>query len=239
MDHNIDQQAPSPINTVLVTGSGRGLGLEFVRSWLARGASVIATARGPGDSEELEALHNEHRDRLRVLQLDVLDERSIELLPSGVGRTPIDLLINNAGVLHVETLTSMDMAPILEQFRVNALGALQVTCALLSHLAEGARIVNITSRMGSLEENTSGGYYGYRMSYAALNMATRGLAVDLKSRGITVVAMHPGVVQTDMTRGFGMLTAAESVAGMNEVISTLTLEQTGQFLHYQGSRLPW
>ena len=240
MDDTTNQQ-PSGIRTVLVTGASRGLGLEFARSWLARGAHVIATARSLASSEEqdLALLQKEHPEKLRLLQLDVRDDRSIEQMAGAVGNTQLDLLINNAGVLHVETLNNMDFALILEQFRVNALGALQVTHALLGNLGEGARVVNVTSRMGSLDDNTSGGYYGYRMSYAAQNMATRSLAVDLKSRGITVIAMHPGMVQTDMTRGFGMLTAAESVAGMNDVIAALAPEQSGLFLHYQGTTLPW
>ena len=238
MDDTTNQQ-PSGIRTVLVTGASRGLGLEFARSWLARGAYVIATARSLATSEELAVLQKEHPEKLRLLQLDVRDDRSIEQLAGAVGNTTVDLLLNNAGVLHVETLNNMDFALVLEQFRVNALGALQVTHALLGNLGEGARVVNITSRMGSLDDNTSGGYYGYRMSYAAQNMATRSLAVDLKSRGIIVIAMHPGMVQTDMTRGFGMLTASESVAGMNDVIAALSAEQSGLFLHYQGTTLPW
>jgi NAD(P)-dependent dehydrogenase (short-subunit alcohol dehydrogenase family) len=239
MDENTNQDPPGGIGTVLVTGASRGLGLEFARTWLERGAYVIATARSTTESEELTTLHREHPERLRLMQLDVKEERSIELLSSALGKTRLDLLINNAGVLHVETLANMDFSSILDQFRVNALGALQVTYSLLGNLVDGSRVVNITSRMGSLDDNTSGGYYGYRMSYAAQNMATRSLAVDLKSRSITVVAMHPGIVQTDMTRGFGMLTAAESVTGMNEVIAGLTLEQTGLFLHYRGTTLPW
>lgn len=238
MDDTTNQQ-PTGLRTVLVTGASRGLGLEFARSWIGRGAYVIATARNLATCEELRSLQSQHPEQLRLLQLDVSEERSIELMASAVGNTPVDLLINNAGVLHVETLANMDFASILLQFRVNALGALQVTHALLGNMSDGARVVNITSRMGSLDDNTSGGYYGYRMSYAAQNMATRSMAVDLKSRGIIVVAMHPGMVQTDMTRGFGMLTASESVAGMNDVIAALTPEQTGLFLHYQGTTLPW
>ena len=239
MDDTTNQEPARPIGTVLVTGASRGLGLEFARTWLARGAYVIATVRHTGSSEELATLQKENPERLRLMQLDVKEERSIELLASALGKTPIDLLINNAGVLHVETIANMDFSRVLEQFRVNALGALHVTCSLLNNLTEGARVVNVTSRMGSLDDNTSGGYYGYRMSYAAQNMATRSLAVDLRSRGITVVAMHPGMVQTDMTRGFGMLTAAESVDVMNDVIAGLTLAQSGLFLHYQGTTLPW
>lgn len=240
MDDN-QSEGPSPPTaaSVLVTGASRGIGLEFVKQWLARGSEVIATAREPSAATELSSLIDRYGDRLRVMQLDVADERSVELLAGAIGNTHIDLLINNAGILKVETLDNMDFGSILEQFQTNALGALRVTHALLDNLREGSRVVNITSRMGSLDDNTSGGYYGYRMSKAALNMATRSLAVDLKSRGITVIAMHPGMVQTDLTRGFGMLTTEASVLGINQVIDKLTLNQTGLFLHYQGTTLPW
>jgi len=233
-----NEQSPDEL-TVLVTGASRGIGLEFVRAWLGRGATVIATARNPASAEELQSLLNHHEDHLRVLQMDVKDERSVELCASSLPATKIDILINNAGILSVETLDNMDFGAVLEQFKVNALGALRVTHALLGSLGEGSRVINMTSRMGSLDDNTSGGYYGYRMSKAALNMATRSLAVDLKNRGIIVVAMHPGIVQTDMTRGFGMLTPHDSVQGINQVIDRLTMEQTGLFLHYQGTTLPW
>ncbi len=227
------------IGTVLVTGASRGIGLDFVRAWLERGVQVIAGCRNPTGASALGTLMSEHGERLRVMQLDVTDERSVETMAGALGNLNIDLLINNAGILQVESLENMDFASIIEQFKVNALGALQVTRALLPNLRDGAKIINITSRMGSLDDNTSGGYYGYRMSKAALNMATRSLAVDLKGRGIIVIAMHPGMVQTDLTRGFGMLTPAESVAGMNQVIDKLTIEQSGLFLHYQGTTLPW
>ena len=231
--------------TILITGANRGIGLEFVKQWLARGAQVIATARDPGNATELQALLDQYSNAgprgepLRIMQLDIRDERSVELLASSLGSTKLDLLINNAGVLSVEALDGLDFNSIIEQFMVNALGALRVTAALLGNLRDGARIVNMTSRMGSIDDNTSGGYYGYRMSKAALNMATRSLAVDLKGRGIVVIAMHPGMVQTDMTRGYGMLSPTESVAGMIEVIERLRLDQSGLFLHYQGTALPW
>ena len=225
--------------TVLVTGASRGIGLEFARAWLARGAYVIATARMPAAATELQVLREQYSEQLRIMQLDIKDERSIELLSGALGNTQVDLLINNAGIMHVESLDSLDFASIMEQFKVNALGPLHVTQSLLQNLVDGAKVVNLTSRMGSLDDNTSGGYYGYRMSKAALNMATRSLAVDLKSRDIIVIAMHPGMVQTDMTRGFGMMTPAESVASINQIIDGLSMEQSGLFLHYQGTTLPW
>jgi NAD(P)-dependent dehydrogenase (short-subunit alcohol dehydrogenase family) len=238
-DNQSEGPSPHPISTVLVTGASRGIGLEFVKQWLARGAEVIATAREPSAATELSSLIDRYGDRLRVMQLDVTDDRSVELLAGSLGNVQVDLLINNAGILTVETLDNMDFGAILAQFQTNALGALRVTHAVLDNLREGSRVVNMTSRMGSLDDNTSGGYYGYRMSKAALNMATRSLAVDLKSRGIAVIAMHPGMVQTDMTRGFGMLTPEASVTGINQVIDKLSMDQTGLFLHYQGTTLPW
>ncbi len=238
-DNQTEDASPRQLN-VLVTGASRGMGLEFVKQWLARGAQVIATARNPSGATELSALLDRYpEDQLRILQLDVTDARSVAQMASALGNTEIDILINNAGLLRAETLDNMDFASVLEQFKINALGTLRVTHAVLGNLRDGARIINMTSRMGSLDDNTSGGYYGYRMSKAALNMTTRSLAVDLKSRGIIVIALHPGSVQTDMTRGFGMLTPEASVAGINQLIDKLTLEQSGLFLHYQGTSLPW
>ncbi|HMU37936.1 MAG TPA: SDR family oxidoreductase [Pseudomonadota bacterium] len=239
MDEASSSVGPSAPATVLVTGASRGIGLEFVRAFLERGARVIAGARNPTTASALSTLLEQHSEQLQVVQLDVADERSVSDMADTVGSLPINLLLNNAGILHVETLENMDVQNVLRQFQVNALGALMVTHALLPNLKEGSKVVNLTSRMGSLEDNNSGGYYGYRMSKAAMNMVTRSLAVDLKKRGITVVAMHPGMVQTDLTRGYGMMTAAESVAAMNQVIDQLSLEQTGQFLQYQGTSVPW
>ena len=226
----------------LVTGGGRGIGRAISIGLAQDGAAVAVNYTRDEEAAQatvdaIAALGGRAKAYRASVESFDDDRAMVEAVLADFGK--IDILINNAGILSVETLDNMDFGAVLEQFKVNALGALRVTHALLGSLGEGSRIINMTSRMGSLDDNTSGGYYGYRMSKAALNMATRSLAVDLKSRGIIVVAMHPGIVQTDMTRGFGMLTAAESVAGMNEVIAGLSLDQTGLFLHYQGTTLPW
>jgi NAD(P)-dependent dehydrogenase (short-subunit alcohol dehydrogenase family) len=236
--HRSEGSQAHPLS-VLVTGASRGIGLEFVRQWLGRGAQVMAAARNPDQAADLLTLLDAHPQKLRLLQLDVADGSSIKQLANAVGNTMIDLLINNAGILNTETLDSLDFGSVLEQLQVNALGPLRVTHALLGNLRDGAKVVNLTSRMGSIEDNNSGGYYGYRMSKAALNMATRNLAVDLKGRGMIVVAIHPGMVQTDMTRGFGMVTPEASVSSMNQFIDQLTPEQSGHLWHYQGTQIPW
>lgn len=239
MDEASSETSQQDAGAVLITGANRGIGLEFVRSWLERGSTVFACCRVPTTASALSSLQDQYQNRLQVVALDLMDEHSVDSMAEAIGNTKIDLLINNAGILEVETLDKLNFSSVLQQFRVNALGALMVTRALLSNLREGAKIVNVSSRMGSLDDNTSGGYYGYRMSKAALNMATRSLAVDMKKRGVIVIAIHPGMVQTDLTRGYGMMTAAESVAEMNCVIDRLTPEQTGQFVQYQGTNVPW
>lgn len=217
----------------VVTGANRGIGLALAAALAKRGGHVVATCRT--SSPALDALGVEV-----VSGVDVATDAGIAALVAAVGSRAIDLLVNNAGILvWGDQLGALNLDGIRKQFEVNALAPLRVTDALRDRLGKGAKVALITSRMGSIEDNGSGGAYGYRMSKAALNMATRSLAVDLKSRGIIVVAMHPGMVQTDLTRGFGMLTPAESVSGMNQVIDKLTLEQTGLFLHYQGTTLPW
>lgn len=227
------------IGTVLVTGASRGIGLDFVRAWLERGVQVIAGCRNPTGASALGTLMSEHGERLRVMQLDVTDERSVETMAGALGNLNIDLLINNAGILQVESLENMDFASIIEQFKVNALGALQVTRALLSNLRDGAKIINITSRMGSLDDNTSGGYYGYRMSKAALNAGAKSLAIDLAPQGAAVAILHPGFVRTRMTGGNGQLEPAESARMLIARIDALDAANSGTFWHANGDVLPW
>jgi NAD(P)-dependent dehydrogenase (short-subunit alcohol dehydrogenase family) len=218
--------------SALITGANRGIGLELARQLKARGDTVTAVCRQ--SSVELDALG------VRIERgIDVADARSIEQLRARVGDQPLDLLINNAGILHHESLGSLEFDAMLRQFEVNALGPLRVTEALLPRLGRGAKIALITSRMGSIADNGSGGAYGYRMSKSALNAAGVSLARDLAARGIAVVILHPGFVRTDMTGGNGMVEASESAAGLIARIDELTLENSGRFLHMNGEALPW
>jgi NAD(P)-dependent dehydrogenase (short-subunit alcohol dehydrogenase family) len=216
----------------VVTGANRGIGLELARQLKARGASVVAVCRKL--SPELEALG------VRVESgIDVTDPAARAALAERLAHDTIDLLINNAGLLVEDSLGTLDADGVRRQFEVNALAPLLVTQALLPRLGKGAKVALITSRMGSMGDNGSGGYYGYRMSKAALNAAGVSLAHDLKPRGIAVALLHPGYVRTEMTGRQGLIDADESARTLLQRIDELTLETTGRFLHQNGDALPW
>ena len=219
--------------TYVVTGANRGIGYEYCRQLQARGDTVIAVCRN--DSAELKQLG------VRVEEgIDITSEASVAALQTRLGNAAIDVLINNAGILERNTLAKLDFDSIREQFEVNALGPLRVTQALLPKLKAGAKLVLMTSRMGSITDNTSGSSYGYRMSKVALSMAGKSLAHDLKPRGIAVAILHPGLVQTQMTNfTAGGITPETSVKGLLARIDALTLETTGTFWHANGDVLPW
>jgi NAD(P)-dependent dehydrogenase (short-subunit alcohol dehydrogenase family) len=219
--------------TYLVTGANRGIGYEYCRQLQARGETVIAVCRTA--SEELQQLG------VRVEEgIDITSDASVADLRDRLGDTTIDVLINNAGILKRVSLEDLDFDCIREQFEINALGPLRVTHALLPNLKAGSKIVMMTSRMGSIGDNTSGNSYGYRMSKVALSMAGKSLAHDLKPRGIAVAILHPGLVQTRMTNfTAGGITPEDAVKGLLARIDELTLENTGTFLHANGEILPW
>ena len=216
----------------LVTGANRGIGLELCRQLKARGAEIIAVCRK--GSSELDALD------VRIEPgIDVGDAGSIEPLARRLADGEIDLLVNNAGVLQAEDIDRMNFDGIAKQFEINALGPLRVTTALLPLLHDGSKVVIITSRMGSIGDNGSGGYYGYRMSKAAVNAAGVSLAHDLKGRGIAVGLFHPGMVATELT-GKNGIPAQEAVRALVQRIDALTLASSGRFIHAgTGEELPW
>lgn len=219
--------------TYLVTGANRGIGYEYCRQLQARGETVIAVCRTA--SEELNQLGVQVEEGI-----DITSDASVADLKSRLGDTTIDVLINNAGILKRVSLEALDFDCIREQFEINALGPLRVTHALLPNLKAGSKIVMMTSRMGSIGDNTSGNSYGYRMSKVALSMAGKSLAHDLKPRGITVAILHPGLVQTRMTNfTAGGITPEDAVKGLLARINELTLENTGTFWHANGEVLPW
>lgn len=216
----------------VVTGANRGIGFELARQLNARGDAPIAVCRTR--SAELDALG------VRVeAGIDVGDAKSIAELAQRLAGVEIDVLVNNAGILRSESLDGLDFAGIEEQFAVNALGPLRVTAALLPLLRKDAKVAIITSRMGSIADNGSGGYYGYRMSKAAVNAAGVSLARDLAGRGVAVALLHPGMVATEMTGGHG-IAPADAAAGVLARIDALTLETSGRFIHAgTGEELPW
>lgn len=217
--------------TVLITGANRGIGLELCRQYVQRGDQVFAACRVRSDG--LGALGVRVIDRV-----DVCDPESLSTLASRMAVTRLDLLVNNAGVLWPDELDTLDDAQILRQFEVNALGPLRVTRALLSLLGPGSRVGIVTSRMGSIGDNSSGGYYGYRMSKAAVNMAGVSLAQDLRERGVAVGLVHPGMVATDMTGGQG-IAVSEAARGLVRRFDALDLDHSGGFWHANGESLPW
>lgn len=218
--------------TALVTGANRGIGLELCRQLKARGDQVIAVCRS--SSPELQDLD------VRIESgVDVSDDETVAALAHRIGDTQIDLLINNAGILRSEQLDSLDFETMRAQFETNSLGPLRVTAALRLNFAPGSKVAIVTSRMGSIADNTSGGRYGYRMSKAAVNIAGVSLAHDLRSAGVAVALLHPGYVRTDMTDRSGYVDPDEAATGILARIDELTLETSGGFWHANGERLPW
>lgn len=220
--------------TVLITGANRGMGLEWARAFHRRGWRVLGTARDAQAALELQAVAD------MVLPCDVSDDASVFSLGRALQDDVVDLLINNAGVLLVDGLHDVSTDTLSIQFNINAIGPLRVVQAILPSLrrSETPRIVNITSRMGSIADNTSGAMYGYRASKAALNMITRSLALDLGPE-IPVLALHPGFVQTEMTRGRGDVDAVQAVTRMLTLVDALGPEMSGRFYHRDGHELPW
>lgn len=218
--------------TVVITGANRGIGLELARAWKNRGDEVIAVCRQP--SAALKALG------ARIIEgIDLSRADDIRQLRAALDDTCIGTLCNNAGIMLDETLETMDFKQIRKQFEVNTLGPLQVTVQLLDRMADKGKVGLITSRMGSIEDNTSGGKYGYRISKTALNAAGKSLAVDLKPRGIAVAILHPGYVRTDMTGHHGHIEPREAAERLIQRMDELNLGNTGTFWHSDGSILPW
>jgi len=223
---------------VLITGANRGIGLEFCRQLTKRGDEVIAACRTI--TPELEALAKARGERLKPVEhVDVTTEEGLAKLREAVAGQRLDMLINNAGLMEVVRLDDPDIESIRRQFEINALAPLRVTHALLDHLADHARLAIVTSRMGSIDDNDSGGSYGYRMSKAAANMVGRSLSVDLGRQGKPVALLHPGYVRTRMTGGNGLIDVDESVRGMIAIMDHLNMEKTGLFWHTNGEILPW
>ncbi|MGB5510687.1 MAG: SDR family oxidoreductase [Woeseiaceae bacterium] len=234
-----DSSASNPNSAghaVLITGANRGIGLELARQYKEAGWRVIGTARKPEQAEELRALD------ARVLQLDVTDQQSIDRMAEELGEQSLDLLINNAGIFpRVRTIADVNFDDVTRTFAVNTVGPMRVSRALLSNLRSGElkKVVNITSRLGSITDNSGGGYYGYRESKAALNMFTRSLANELSADGFICVVVHPGWVQTDMGGASATLTVEESAQGIRKVIANLSPDDNGTFWNFDGAPLPW
>jgi NAD(P)-dependent dehydrogenase (short-subunit alcohol dehydrogenase family) len=217
---------------ILITGAARGIGLALTRYFAARGDRVIALCRKP--STELAQIEG-----IRIVDdIEVTDDASVQRLQTLLDKQPLDVVIHNAGVMSGDSLQQLDLDRMRYQFEVNSIAPLRLTQALLANLRNGSKVVLITSRMGSIDDNSSGGMYGYRMSKAALNMAGKSLAIDLKPLGITVGIFHPGLVATSLSEGQG-IPPEQAAQQLIERIDALSADNSGQFFHADGNALPW
>jgi NAD(P)-dependent dehydrogenase (short-subunit alcohol dehydrogenase family) len=227
----------------LITGSNRGLGLEFVKQLLARGAQVFAACRQPEQAKDLKALQVEYPDMLTLVKLEVTDQDEIAAAVETVRAAVdgLDLLINNAGINQDgEGFGSLEADAMLEVLRVNSIAPVMVTQAFAGMLAKGQKpkVVNLSSQLGSIER-AGGGHHSYAASKAALNMFTKILSANLRGRGVTAIVIDPGWVQTDMGGRGAPLEPPESIGGMLQVIDGLSLSDAGRYLRYSGEEVPW
>jgi NAD(P)-dependent dehydrogenase (short-subunit alcohol dehydrogenase family) len=231
------------MKTILITGANRGLGLEMARQYLQAGWQVMACCRSPQSAAELNTLAASSEGRLRIFDLDVKQVEEILRFPSRLQDQPIDILVNNAGILKPfdGNLDSASAEAWLESFQVNTIAAALMAKSLVEQICAGQSkiIANITSTVGSISLASDTKYLFYGASKAALNYVSKSMAIDLKPRGITVVAIHPGWVKTDMGGANALLTAEESVAGIRKVLDTIGLEQSGVFCNYKGEVIPY
>ncbi|BAW79654.1 short-chain dehydrogenase/reductase SDR [Candidatus Nitrosoglobus terrae] len=230
--------------TLLITGANRGIGLEFAKQYAETGWQVLACCRHPDKAETLNKLASQHTGLFNIYALDITKFDQIEKLAIKLANQKIDLLLNNAGI-YSDTgnigFGTIDYEAWIKAFMVNSMAPLKITEAFINQVANSQqkKVINITSKMGSIADNTSGGSYLYRSSKTALNMIVKNLSIDLMSRKITTAVLHPGWVQTDMGGPNALITVQQSVTGMRQVIEGLTLADSGKFYNYDGKEIPW
>ncbi|WP_404402370.1 SDR family oxidoreductase [Idiomarina seosinensis] len=217
---------------VVITGANRGIGFQFAKQYSEAGYKVTAVCRN--NSKQLTQL-----DVDIIEGIDVTKAADLLRMKETIGEQNVDVLVNNAGLLNNDELGDIDGGSLRAQYEVNAIAPLRVTDALLSNLSAGSKVALITSRMGSISDNGSGGRYGYRMSKAALNAAGKSLALDLKDQEIAVALLHPGFVKTDMVGNQGDISAEEAAQRLIQRIDELQLTDSGCFYHSNGEQLPW
>lgn len=238
--------------TVLVTGAGRGLGLELVRQYAADGWQVLACVRSPQNASELQALASAPGGRVRALALDVTDHAAVDALARSLAGTPIDVLLNCAGTMGAGNFAAeglkfgafgrSNFPDWLEVFKLNVLAPMKMSEAFVGHVAQSGqkKIVTLSSILGSMARNNFGGLYAYRASKAAVNAIMKSMSIDLaKSHGVIAAPLHPGWVKTDMGGPKADIDAVTSVSGMRQVIAGLTPERAGRLWMYNGEELPW
>ncbi len=225
---------------VLITGANRGIGLEFTKQYAADGWSVLACCRHPQSALDLQALAATHSNVI-IHTLDVADFAQIDALALQLRDESIDVLINNAGVYPHSSFGDTNYDDWAAAFKVNSMAPLKMAEAFVQHISRSQlkKIATLTSKMGSLDDNTSGESYSYRSSKTAVNMVMKSLSIDLKPYGISVVTLHPGWVQTDMGGSNALVSAQTSVAGLRKVIDGLSVATTGQFIAYDGKAINW
>ena len=228
---------------ILVTGANRGLGLGLVKKFLKNNEKVICTTRNISKSKELILCKEKYNYNLEICELDLLDKDSPNILSNFLGDETIDLFINNAGVIghSAQHFKSVSLNHWLEVLKVNLIAPLLITQSIIKNIEKSSerKIYFISSKVGSIEDNKSGGMYIYRSSKTALNQVVKSLSIDLKPLGISVISLHPGWVRTEMGGPNALISVEESVNGMVDVISNTSIINSGQFINYDGTRLPW
>lgn len=218
---------------ILITGANRGIGYALSKNYVEQGDKVFAVCR-----KSTQALRD--LKGITIIDgIDVTDDEKLRVLKNILNNISLDIVINNAGIMTEEVLGEIDSKDLARQFIVNAVAPLMITQALRKNLSSGSKVIFITTRMSSASDNTSGGYYGYRMSKSALNSAGVSLAQDLKPDNISVLMLHPGFVQTDLVDNQGDISAAESAKNLIKRIDQLNIAHSGEFWHANGEQLPW
>lgn len=230
-------------STILITGANRGIGLELVKQCVRANWRVLACCRDPASASELKALVKETNDRISVYRLDVANSEQRQSLASELDDMPIDILINNAGIYGQRgaTFGNTNEDAWLDTFAINTIAPLKLSELLVDNVARSCRkiIASISSQMGSIADNGSGGHYVYRSSKAALNAVMKSMAIDLRPRGITAVILHPGWVKTDMGGPNAQISVEQSVSGMLSILERLTPDDAGRFFDVNGGIIPW
>ena len=225
--------------TVLITGANRGLGLEFVKQYALDNYEVIACTRKINKKDGLHRLQSSFQN-ISIHILDVENFQSIDQFAKTL-KKPIDILINNAGLYPNSSFDDINYEAWLNAFKINTLAVFKMTKAFLPHLRKGElkKIASLTSKMGSIDDNSGGGEYIYRSSKTALNMVMKSLSIDLKPHDMSFITLHPGWVRTDMGGPNGLIDVDESVTGMKRQIDKLSIKTSGQFIAYDGKKIPW
>ena len=231
------------MKNVLITGANRGLGLGFVKKFLEKNVKVFCTTRNISKSNELMKYQTKYPNNLEICELDLIAENSSNVLSNFLGDNPIDTFISNAGVIgsssqHFEGVSSNSW---LEVLKINLIAPLLITQSIVRNIeiSNEKKVYFISSKVGSIDDNRGGGMYIYRSSKTALNQVVKSLSIDLKPLGISVISLHPGWVRTDMGGPNALISVDQSIDGMMSVISSTNIKNSGQFLNYDGNKIPW